>query len=46
MQVYKYEILDGLSAQVQTQASIAYCSPVILSSNDNCKLSDSFVNKI
>ena len=46
MKIYKYEILDGLSAEVQTQASIAYCSPVILSSNDNCKLSDNFVNKI
>jgi uncharacterized coiled-coil protein SlyX len=34
MKIYKYEILDGLSAQVQAKSSIAYCSQAILSSKD------------
>lgn len=46
MKVYKYEILDGLAASVQSQASIAYCSQALLSTNDNCKLGKDIVNKI
>lgn len=46
MKVFKYEILDGLAASVQAQASIAYCSPAILSTTDNCKLSHDIVQKI
>lgn len=46
MKVFKYEILDGLAASVQSQASIAYCSPAVLSTTDNCKLSNDIVQKI
>lgn len=46
MKVFKYEILDGLTASVQSQASIAYCSPAVLSTTDNCKLSNDIVQKI
>jgi len=46
MKVFKYEILDGLAASVQSQASIAFCSPAVLSTTDNCKLSHDVVQKI
>lgn len=47
MKVYKQEILDGLSEQIKTQASVAYCSPAVLSTNEHFKLSsNSIVEKI
>jgi hypothetical protein len=33
MKIYQQEILDGLSEQVKTQASIAYCAPALLVTN-------------
>jgi len=45
MKVYKQEILDGLSEQIKTQASVAYCSPAVLSDNKNFK-SFNIVEKI
>jgi hypothetical protein len=30
MKIYQQEILDGLSEEIKTQASIAYCAPAIL----------------
>jgi hypothetical protein len=33
MNVYKQEILDGLSEAIKTQASVAYCAPALLVNN-------------
>lgn len=47
MKLYKQEILDGLSEQIKTQSSIAYCAPAVLASNDEVSSWDlDLINKI
>jgi len=44
MNVYKKELQDGVGELVEKQVSIAYCSPVILSEEND--LNPSYVNKV
>lgn len=47
MKIYQQEILDGLSEQVKTQASIAYCAPAVLATDAEASSWDlDLINKI
>lgn len=47
MKVYQQEILDGLSEQVQAQASVAYCAPAVLVPSNKTRSQDlDLINKI
>ena len=46
MKIFEKEILDGVAEQVKANATIAYCSPVIVSKLPNESCSDDFIQKI
>ena len=47
MKIFAQEILDGVSERVQAENAIAYCSPIIVSSQDNNDVMfDALIEKI